>query len=82
MNEDERVQKINTKAGMHMHNWLQKLDDGEVEQDDMLALLYALMVTSLILGYSPEAMMKDAKSAAEKLEEMMLDDENELTNQE
>jgi len=82
MNEDERVQKINQKAAGHMQEWLQKLDDGEVEQDDMLALLYALMVTSLLLGYSPEAMMKDAKSAAEKLEELLLDEEKELTNQE
>lgn len=82
MNEDERVQKINQKAAGHMQEWLQKLDDGEVEQDDMLALLYALMVTSLLLGYSPEAMMKDAKSAAEKLEELLLDEEKKLTNQE
>lgn len=82
MNKDERIQKINQKAAGHMQEWLQKLYDGEVEQDDMLALLYALMVTSLLLGYSQEAIMKDAKSAAEKLEELLLDEEKELTNQE
>jgi hypothetical protein len=75
MTDDERVKKINMQSGIHMQEWLQKLDEGEVEQDDMLALLYGLMVTSYLLGYSPDEMVKDAKAGADRLLELLNEEE-------
>lgn len=67
MSEDERVNLINTKAGKHLQDWLEQLENEEVTTDDLLASLYGGMVSAYLLGYDPEVMVLDAKAGAEKL---------------
>lgn len=68
MTDEERVASINAKSVEHIENWIQQLDDGELEPDDLLAATYAALVTAIILGYSPEDLIDDAKKAAANLD--------------
>ncbi len=69
MTEDERVKKINDNAAIHLQEWLKKLEDREDSEDadDLLSSLYGAMVAAYLLGYSPDAMVADAKAGAERL---------------
>lgn len=66
MTEDERIKNINLKAATYMQDWLKQLEDRE-DADDLLASLYGAMLAAYLLGYSPDAMVADAKIGAEKL---------------
>lgn len=68
MTDEERVASINAKSVEHIVDWIQQLDDGELEPDDLLAVTYAALVTATILGYSPEDLIDDAKKAAANLQ--------------
>lgn len=67
MTEDERVNAINLKAGEHLQDWLEQLENEEVTADDLLASLYGASVAAYLLGYNPEVMVLDAKAGAERL---------------
>jgi hypothetical protein len=80
MTEDERVNVINIKAGEHLQDLLEQLENEEITPDDLLPPLYAAMIVSILYGYSPSAMIEDAQAAADKLLAMLDKEENELTN--
>lgn len=71
MNEDERVKKINLKAGEHLQDWLKQLENEEVTTDDLLASLYGASVAAYLLGCDPEVMVFDAKAGAERLMKLL-----------
>jgi hypothetical protein len=80
MTEDERVKQINERAGLHLQDLLEQLENEEITPDDLLPPLYAAMIVSILYGYSPSAMIEDAQAAADKLLAMLDKEENELTN--
>lgn len=80
MTEDKRVKKINDQAGVHMQDWLGKIETGEVTEDDLLASVYGGLVTAYLLGYSPEALVNDAKAGGDRLLKMFEETEKELTD--
>jgi len=57
MTEEERIKVINEKAGEHLKDWLERLENEEVTTDDLLASVYGGMVTAYLLGYSPDSMV-------------------------
>jgi hypothetical protein len=67
MSEENRIKIINERAAAHLHDWLLKLENEEVTPDDLLAALYGGMITAILLGYSPESMVEDARKGAEKI---------------
>jgi hypothetical protein len=67
MTEEEQLKLINERAGAHLEDWLNLLEQEEVTQDDLLASLYAAMIVASLYGYSLNSMIKDAQAAAEKL---------------
>ena len=67
MTEEERIKVINEKAGEHLKDWLERLENEEVTTDDLLASVYGGMVTAYLLGYSPDSMVEDARAGAERL---------------
>jgi len=77
MTEEERVNAINLKAGEHLQDWLKKLEDKEATTDDLLASLYGASVAAYLFGYSPDALVDDAKAGAERLMELLKETENE-----
>jgi hypothetical protein len=80
MTEEERIAKINARAGLHLQDLLEQLENEEITPDDLLPPLYAAMIVSILYGYSPSAMIEDAQAAADKLLAMLDKEENELTN--
>lgn len=77
MTEEERVKKINFAAAGHLQDWLLQLENKEVAPDDLLASLYGGMIAAILLGYSPESMVEDAKKGAEKITSLEEEQENE-----
>lgn len=79
MNEEERVEKINSASVEHLSNFLRQLDENKITEEDMLAIAYAAMITVSILGFSAEEMAKSAAIAADKLMDKL---EEHITNEE
>jgi hypothetical protein len=79
MTEDERVKQINNAASVYLQDWLEKLENEEVTQDDLLASLYGSMVAAYLLGYSPDTMVGDAKAGAERLMLLLKETEESLS---
>jgi hypothetical protein len=77
MSEENRIKIINERAAAHLHDWLLKLENEEVTPDDLLAALYGGMIAAILLGYSPEHMVEDAKKGAEKIRSLAEEQENE-----
>ena len=75
MTDEERVQKINFTAAGHLQDWLLQIENEEVTSDDLLAAVYGGMIASILLGYSPENMVEDAKIGAQKIIDMVDDEE-------
>jgi hypothetical protein len=73
MSEENRIKIINETAAAHLYDWLLKIENEEVTPDDLLAALYGGMITAILLGYSPESMIEDARKGAEKV--MALEEE-------
>lgn len=78
MTEDERVKQINYDSAGHLRDWLEQLENETVTTDDLLAALYGSMVAAYLLGYSPDAMVTDAKAGAEKLMKLLEETEETL----
>jgi hypothetical protein len=81
-NEEDRVKKINEKSVVILQDWLKDIEEGTKTHDELVASTYALMITSFLLGYSPEKMVEDAKVASQKLLTLVAEEENELTSEE
>ena len=75
MTDEERVQKINFTAAGHLQDWLLQIENEEVTSDDLLAAVYGGMIASILLGYSPESMVEDAKIGAQKIIDMSDEEE-------
>ena len=73
MTEETRIKIINERAAVHLQDWLYQMEKEEVTSDDLLASLYGGMIASILLGYSPESMLEDARKGAEKI--MALEEE-------
>lgn len=71
MSEEQRIESINTSAIGHLEDWLSKLETEEVSADDLLAALYGASIAAILLGYSPEHIVEDARKGAEKLERLV-----------
>ena len=70
MDEEERVKNVNKKAVELLTEWMEKLDEGKMDPDDLLAISYGSLVTTIMLGYNPEALLEDAKISANKIMNM------------
>jgi hypothetical protein len=79
MTEEERVKSINERAGVHLQDLLEQLENEEITPDDLLPPMYAAMIVSILYGYSPNAMVEDAQAAASRLL-TMLDEEESKTH--
>lgn len=71
MTEEERVKKINEQSAIHIQDFFEQLEKNEIESDDLLAITYAALTTAIILGYSPEALLEDAKKAATQIADIL-----------
>ena len=78
MTEDERVKYVNDKSAIHLHDWLQKLEDLEVTEEDFLGSLYGAMVAASLLGFDLKSMTEYAIAGAERLSDLI--EKEELTN--
>lgn len=76
MTEQERLDKINTAAAKHLEDILMALENEEVDGDGLMAITYAHLIASRLAGFNPEAMIVDAKAAAENLIGMVEETEN------
>jgi hypothetical protein len=72
---DSRVKKINTISAQKMEEFLTMLEDNEIDVDEMLGIAYASMVVVNTMGFSSMNMAEDATIAAEKLIELLVDEE-------
>ncbi len=77
MTEETRIKIINERAAVHLQDWLYQMEKEEVTSDDLLASLYGGMIASILLGYSPENIVEDAKKGAEKIKALAEEQENE-----
>jgi len=77
MTDEERVEKINFAAAGHLQDWLLQIENEEVTSDDLLGAVYGGMIASILLGYSPENMVEDAKIGAQKIIDFSDEHENE-----
>jgi hypothetical protein len=65
--EQARVDAINKKASLILEEVLEQLENETLNEDDFLAETYARLVIVCALGYSPEALIKDAQRGVEQL---------------
>jgi len=70
MTEEERVKSINEKAVQYMEELMAEVDESNMDPDDFAAKTYAMIVVAYLLGYSPDAMIPDARNAADRLLDM------------
>jgi hypothetical protein len=77
ISDKERIEKINRSAAEHLKDVFMQLENKEITEDDVLSLAYAGMISTKLLGYSPQAFARDAVLAAEKIQKMLEVDENE-----
>lgn len=68
--EQTRLEKINYATAKHVQDNLEQLANEEINSDDLLSMVYAALVTSMLLGYSPEELIEDVKISVEKITEM------------
>jgi hypothetical protein len=78
MTEEERVKQMKEKSVVFLAEWLAELEEGTKTLEDLLSLTYALMIIMRILGYAPDKMLVDAEVAAERINELV--DENDVDN--
>lgn len=71
MTEEDRVKQINENSVTYLHEWLKELDEGTKTPEDLLSLTYALMITTRLIGYAPDKMLVDAEAAAERLQALL-----------
>ena len=77
MTEEERINKINKAAKKHLEDVLMQIESGELDGDDLIAVLYGYLVAAALMGYSPESLIKDVIATATKLMECVEETENE-----
>jgi len=68
--EQPRLEKINYDIAGHVQDYLEQLANKEINSDDLLSLVYAGLVTSMLLGYSPEELIEDVKNGVNKIKEL------------
>ena len=76
-NDQDRIASINLKASDHIRNWLIQYETGEMREDDLLAVVYAAMVTASALGYDVAGLVEETTAAAQRLLDMLDIDEDE-----
>ena len=79
MKDEARVKRLNEDSVIHLQDWLERIDEGEASEDDLLASLYGSMVAASVLGYDIQTMADDAKKGADKLVEVLAE---EVSNEE
>lgn len=67
MTDEERLEKINTKAVSKFHDFLLQLENDEISEEDMVSIAYAAMLVVYVLGFSPEDMAADATRDVQRL---------------
>lgn len=67
MNEQERLDKINRDAHIHLQKYLEQLEKEEMSHNELLSVVYAGMIAAGVMGYSPEALSNDAQKAVNKI---------------
>lgn len=68
--DQKRVEKINHNMAAYVQDYLEQLSNEEIDSDDLLSLVYAGLITSILLGYSPEELIEDAKAGVQRLKDM------------
>lgn len=68
--DQKRVEKINHNMAVYVQDYLEQLSKEEIDSDDLLSLVYAGLITSILLGYSPEELIEDAKAGVQRLKDM------------
>ena len=68
--DQKRVEKINHNMAVYVQDYLEQLSKEEIDSDDLLSLVYAGLITSILLGYSPEELIEDAKAGVQKIKDM------------
>jgi hypothetical protein len=79
MNETHRVSKINVSSVKALGDLLESMENESLDEDQFLAETYARLIAAKLLGYSPEALVADAQSAAQRL--LDLTEEHEATDE-
>jgi len=72
--EQTRLEKINYATAKHVLDYLEQLANEEINSDDLLSLVYAVLVTSMLLGYSPEELIEDVKISVQTIIDMEEED--------
>lgn len=78
MDEEARVKYVNDKSALHLQDYLEQLENGELTEDDLLACAYGSMITIALLGFNLNAVLADAIAAADKLIDLL--EKEELTS--
>lgn len=76
MTEQERLDKINQNAGKHLEDYLKQIENEEITSDDLLSIVHGGMIAAGLMGFSPEALVDDARSAINKIIKLAEEHEN------
>jgi len=72
--EQPRLEKINYSVAGHVQDYLEQLANEEIDSDDLLSLVYAGLVTSMMLGYNPEELIEDVKMSVQRIKDISGED--------
>ena len=77
MTEQERIININNNAAKHLQDVLLQLENEELSSDDLLAVTYGYMIAGKLIGCDPAALSVDVEKAAQRIAELVAEDEDE-----
>lgn len=80
MSDEQRVDKINAASLKYLGSLLQALEDESLDEDHLLAKMYASLTIAKLLGFNPTAMAEDAEAAAQRLIDLV-DDKQVINNE-
>lgn len=76
--QQERVDRINVRASVHLQSWLRLMEeDPGSNEDELLSQVYGGLVALEVLGYSAVRLAEDAHAGANRLKNLVQDDNSE-----
>jgi hypothetical protein len=75
MTEEEKVEVINKNAAIVLERLLKEIENETLDENEFLSETFARLIVANILGFSPSNLAQDAEESANRIFEMVEENE-------